>query len=79
MGVNARMLELYDELFGSFENAEITDPEELIANGEQAGCFVPVRGKVYFQDQGRDSNALLGSLQLRILADELDRRNGVAV
>lgn len=55
-----------------------TDPVELIAFGDCAGVFIEHDGDTYYRDS-TEGYALLGAKQLRIIANELDNRNGVPV
>jgi hypothetical protein len=53
-----------------------TDPITLVAQAGQAGAFVLIDGGFYFRDAA-GSVVAFSATQLRILADELDRLNGV--
>ncbi len=62
---------------GSFYDAHEHDPPALIAVLSSCpGAFVHVQGQSYFREPS-EGLALLTAEQLRIIADELDNRNGV--
>lgn len=62
----------------SYADTIETDPVELVEQADKAGGFVEVEGATYFRDPS-GATAALSATQLRILAQELDNRNGVGL